>query len=52
MHFYKQQEYKMIDILKDRYDIKSLCDYLEINRIGHYKWINNKIYRINQKNLM
>ena len=29
-------------ILKDEYNIKSLCEYMNISRSGYYKWLKNK----------
>lgn len=41
--------------MSDRYNTKNLCDYLEVNRSGYYKWINNKEkkqYQLNREDLI
>ena len=46
----------MIENLSKIYNVKSLCDYLEVNRSSYYKWLNNKgitkTYQSNRKDLI
>ena len=42
IHYYKQQEYKIIEKLSKIYSINNLCILMGVNRSGYYKWIKRK----------
>ncbi len=38
----KQDKFEIVLKLSKQYNIKSLCEYMNISRSGYYKWLRNK----------
>jgi len=38
VQYFKQQEYEIIMEMSSQFPVKHLCDVLDINRSGFYKW--------------
>jgi hypothetical protein len=42
VHFYKQQEFQIIERLSEYHPITLLCRLMNVNRAGYYKWLVRK----------
>lgn len=38
VHYYKGYEFRILDILRVKYTITFLCNLMNGNRSGYYKW--------------
>ena len=38
IRYFKRNEYEIIDKLKSEYPITKLCNLMDVNRSGYYKW--------------
>ena len=46
IRYVQRLDYEIIDLLSDKYSVVDLCDIMDINRSGYYKWIKNNCYPI------